>query len=129
MKNKNIGKLLYRIKNVLFILFLIGCINLVPSLYEEGIMGILLLILFIIYSLTMFIFFLKKNSNLNNNIMNNILGIILYIYVYLISIKYLDSLGIELNEMYFTINYIVLSISMIGMIFSSIVLVSEKVKK
>lgn len=129
MKNNKIGKLLYRIKNILFILFLLGCINLVPNLYEKGIMGILLLILFIIYSLFMLFFFLKKNSNLNNNIMNNILGIILYIYVYLISIKYLDTLGIEVSEMYFTINYIVLAISMIGMIFSSIVLISEKVKK
>lgn len=119
MDKFNYKELLYRIKNILFIFFLFGCINLIPSFYEQKIIGIVLMILIIIYVLFMFFFYIKKDDNLNHNVMINILEILLYIYVYFVASKYIANLGLEIDDLYFLINYITITIGMIGIVVTS----------
>ena len=126
MSNFNYRELLYRIKNILFIFFLFGCINLIPNFYEQKIIGIVLIWLIIIYVLLMFFFYIKKDNNLNHSIMSNILGAFLYLYVYFIAKKYIATLGLKIDDLYYLINYVTIIIGMVGIIVTNFMALNVK---
>lgn len=119
-----LNKILYRIKNVSFLFFLFGYITLIPNIEQAGIIGKLFLATGIVYTLFIYLCYIKKNDNLNNNFFQNILTIFLYIYVFIIACKYNNIIkyGYVLNMQYFKINYLIIIISVIAISFNNILL-------
>lgn len=128
---KDVNNVLYRIKNILFILFLLGFIKLLPNIKEIDVFGTIIIILVIIFSIIMFYCYGVKDKNLNSNSIQNFLTILLYIYVFIVSCKYTQSINNNLNSisnLYFIINYIIIVISMIGVSANNIVILRQKNK-
>lgn len=119
---KSINNVLYRIKNIMFLVFLYGSIRLVSNMKEASLIGYITLIGIIIYSLIMFYLYTKKNNKLNENIANNFVSISLDIFVYLLSLK---SINQYMGIMYFKFNYIILIIIIIGIIINSFMLTKK----
>lgn len=118
------NKIFYRIKNLLFLLFLYGNIKLIPKLNSVGTIGKIYLIMVVIYTLFIAYAYFKKSDQLNSNITNNIISMVLYIYVYLISTRVLN---IQMLH-YFNVNYIIVFILMIQIFINSILLINNKNK-
>lgn len=128
---KKVEKILYWLKNIAFFFFLFGSIKLLPNIDEIGIIGTIFLIFIIIYSIFNIGCFLKKDDNLNKDVIQNIISIFLYLYVYLIAMKYLqiEKEFLIINNIYFYINYIIASVSMIGLITNTCLIFSINKKE
>ena len=120
------NKIMYWLKNLLFILYLVSYIILVPNIFKIEIFGKIFLIIGILYTITFFILFLEKNDKLNYNIINNILSSLLYLYIFLIAYKYLTLKDMYIfNTNYFKFNYIMITISTIAIIFNNYLIKTE----
>ena len=117
--------ILYRIRNIMFLLFLYACIRLLPNLKEVGIIGNIFIVIVVIFSLTMLYTFFRKDNSINNSSIQNIVNVLFYIYVFLVAQKYIESstsLVYEIKNIYFIINYIIFIIAIIGITLSNIFL-------
>lgn len=120
------NKIMYWLKNLLFILYLVSYIILVPNIFKIEIFGKIFLIIGILYTITFFILFLEKNDKLNYNIINNILSSLLYLYIFLIAYKYSTLKDMYIfNTNYFKFNYIMITISTIAIIFNNYLIKTE----
>lgn len=123
------GSILYIISNILFILSTISVITLYPNIIEIGYLGFLFITTYLVHSIIIIYFFLIKDEKLNNNIVENIVLIMLYAYIVLISTKYnqLKNNNIyEIDSLYFKINYVVSSISLLSLTFNKFLIRANK---
>lgn len=123
------GSILYIISNILFILSTISVITLYPNIIEIGYLGFLFITTYLVHSIIIIYFFLIKDEKLNNNIVENIVLIMLYAYIVLISTKYnqLKNNDIyEIDSLYFKINYVVSSISLLSLTFNKFLIRANK---
>lgn len=110
---KIINTIFLYFRYITFIGFLYAGIVLFPDLIKSTI-GIILLVLILIYSLSTFFMIFIKSSKEEDNILSNIVISLLNIYVMFIAYKYNNSLGFVLaNPLYFMINYTIMGFSMI----------------
>ncbi len=123
MNNIKINKIIYIITNILFIFATIACIYLYPNMLETGLLGKIFLITYIIHGIFNIGLFLLKNDKEENDILQNLVSSFLYIYLILIAFRYVSStnnLIYDVNTLYFKINYIISSISMVAITFNKI---------
>lgn len=120
------NKIIYRIRNLSFILYLVAFIILMPNIKKIEVIGNLLLVSCVFYTLLMYYFYLKKDEKLNNNIIQNLLTIFLYLYIFFVAIKYKQFNNYELNITYFKINYILIIISTLGIGLNNFLLSEKK---
>lgn len=128
-KKAHIYNILYILKIILFIPFLCGLIQLIPSIFQTGIIGIIFLVLTILYILNSGLIFLIKDKKINNNLLQNIMSILLYVYISLIAYRYITinkEFLINQNDMYFKLNYIIAGIGMLGALFNTATMINEK---
>lgn len=122
-----VSNIIYRIRNILFILFMIGLIRLIPNIKELECIGIIFIILVFIYILIDLYCYGCKDKKLNNNNFQNILVIFLYIYVFIVSQKYINSINnftYVVDNMYYLINYIIISLAFICICINNFILLS-----
>lgn len=126
----NTNNVIYRIKNIAFFFFIAGYIKLIPNIFNQGIAGIIFLWLGIIYTLLMFVCYVKKNKDLNNNTFHNILSILLYLYIFFVASKYNQMIinNYTIDSLYFKINYLIASIAILGVGINSIILLQKDIK-
>ncbi len=117
-------QILYIISNLLFIAGTISCIYLYPNMIETGYLGFLFITTYLLHAIITIYYFLIKDEKLNNNIVENIVLIMLYAYIILITTKYkqLSNDIYEIDTLYFKINYVVASISLLSLTFNKILI-------
>ena len=116
-----LNSIIYRLRNVLFLLFMVGLIRLI--------IGTIFIIFVFIYLLLDLYFYGCKSKELNNNKFQNILVILLYIYVFIVSQRYINSINdftYEVDNMYYLINYIIISLALICISVNNFILLSIK---
>lgn len=124
---KKLNQVLFWIKNIVYFLFLFGVIKLLPNIYNAGFVGILFLIIAICYIVLSFYFYLKKDEKLNNDAAQNFISIGVYLYVYLIAMKFIEIKDfVTINNFYFITNYIIASVSMIGLVINNFLTLKKK---
>lgn len=122
MKKNNI---LYIITNILFIFATVACIYLYPNMIETGLLGTIFLITYIIHGIFNIGLFLLKNKKEEKDFLQNLVSSFLYIYLILIAFRYVSSVNnlvYDINILYFKINYIIASISMVAITFNKILI-------
>ena len=72
-----LNSIIYRLRNVLFLLFMVGLIRLIPNIKELEFIGTIFIIFVFIYLLLDLYFYGCKSKELNNNKFQNILVIFL----------------------------------------------------
>lgn len=117
-------QILYIISNLLFIAGTISCIYLYPNMIETGYLGFLFITTYLLHAIIIIYYFLIKDEKLNNNIVENIVLIMLYAYIILITTKYkqLSNDIYEIDTLYFKINYVVASISLLSLTFNKVLI-------
>lgn len=117
-------QILYIISNLLFIAGTISCIYLYPNMIETGYLGFLFITTYLLHAIITIYYFLIKDEKLNNNIVENIVLIMLYAYIILITTKYkqLSNDIYEIDTLYFKINYVVASISLLSLTFNKVLI-------
>jgi hypothetical protein len=126
---KTVKKILSITKIIFFLISIVGLILLMPNMLKIGITGIILIIVSIIYILANGMLFLLKIKRINNNLVFNILNNFLYLYIALVAYKYISStntLNYVINNTYFKINYIIIVISMIGILVNAFIIIKNK---
>lgn len=124
-----LNSIIYRLRNVLFLLFMVGLIRLIPNIKELEFIGTIFIIFVFIYLLLDLYFYGCKSKELNNNKFQNILVIFLYVYVFIVSQRYINSISdftYEVDNMYYLINYIIISLALICIIINNFILLSIK---
>lgn len=124
-----LSSIIYRLRNILFLLFMIGLIRLIPNIKELEFIGTIFIIFVFIYLLLDLYFYGCKSKELNNNKFQNILVIFLYVYVFIVSQRYINSISdftYEVDNMYYLINYIIISLALICIIINNFILLSIK---
>ncbi len=119
------GSILYIISNILFIFSTLACITLYPNIIEIGYLGFLFITTYLLHSIVIIYYFLIKDEKLNNNVVENIVLIMLYAYIILISSKYKQVTTndiFEIDNLYFKINYVVSSISLLSLTFNKVLI-------
>ena len=121
-------KILYYLRLLTFILYLIMIFLLIDNLYKSSFLSIIFFLLNLIYSFTMILTILSKKKIYQETISFNFLNIGIYIYIFMLykitsSNSILDIIN---NKTYFNNNYIMLSILLIGLTTYSIFLNNEK---
>ena len=121
-----LSSIIYRLRNVLFLLFMVGLIRLIPNIKELEFIGTIFLFIYLLLDLY---FYGCKSKELNNNKFQNILVIFLYVYVFIVSQRYINSINdftYEVDNMYYLINYIIISLSLICISINNFILLSIK---
>ncbi len=124
-----LNNIIYRLRNVLFLLFMVGLIRLIPNIKELEFIGTIFIIFVFIYFLLDLYFYGCKSKELNNNKFQNILVIFLYVYVFIVSQRYINSINdftYEVDNMYYLINYIIISLALICISINNFILLSIK---
>ena len=124
-----LNSIIYRLRNVLFLLFMVGLIRLIPNIKELEFIGTIFIIFVFIYLLLDLYFYGCKSKELNNNKFQNILVIFLYVYVFIVSQRYINSINdftYEVDNMYYLINYIIISLALICISINNFILLSIK---
>lgn len=121
-------KILYYLRLLTFILYLIMIFLLIDNLYKSSFLSIIFFLLNLIYSFTMILTILSKKKIYQETISFNFLNIGIYIYIFMLykitsSNSILDIIN---NKTYFNNNYIMLSILLIGLTTYAIFLNNEK---
>ena len=121
-------KILYYLRLLTFILYLIMIFLLIDNLYKSSFLSIIFFLLNLIYSFIMILTILSKKKIYQETISFNFLNIGIYIYIFMLykitsSNSILDIIN---NKTYFNNNYIMLSILLIGLTTYSIFLNNEK---
>ena len=124
-----LNSIIYRLRNALFLLFMVGLIRLIPNIKELEFIGTIFIIFVFIYFLLDLYFYGFKSKELNNNKFQNILVIFLYVYVFIVSQRYINSINdftYEVDNMYYLINYIIISLALICISINNFILLSIK---
>ena len=121
-------KILYYLRLLLFIPYLVIIFLLIDNLYKTSFLSIIFFLLNLIYSFIMIITILSKKKIYQETISFNFLNIGIYIYIFMLyRITSTNSiLDIINNKAYFNNNYIMLSILLIGLTTYAIFLNNEK---
>ena len=90
----------------------------IPYIKKISILNIIMFIILIIYLISFLLEFLLKEYD--NNILNDIVSIFMYLYTYYITYQVILNKNFDLNIKYFTINYIVITISLYLLIVNQI---------
>lgn len=117
MKNNK----LYIISNIIYTIITICFIYLYPNLKQAGYPGFLLIITYLLHCIITIYLFTIKDQKLNNNTLQNISTIIIYLYILLIIYKYKNNLTNQINIIYFKINYIIASISLLSITINKLI--------
>lgn len=121
-------KILYYLRLLLFIPYLVIIFLLIDNLYKTSFLSIIFFLLNLIYSFIMILTILSKKKIYQETISFNFLNIGIYIYIFMLyRITSTNSiLDIINNKTYFNNNYIMLSILLIGLTTYAIFLNNEK---
>ena len=121
-------KILYYLRLLLFIPYLVIIFLLIDNLYKTSFLSIIFFLLNLIYSFIMILTILSKKKIYKETISFNFLNIGIYIYIFMLyKITSTNSiLDIINNKAYFNNNYIMLSILLIGLTTYAIFLNNEK---
>ena len=121
-------KILYYLRLLLFIPYLVIIFLLIDNLYKTSFLSIIFFLLNLIYSFIMILTILSKKKIYQETISFNFLNIGIYTYIFMLyRITSTNSiLDIINNKTYFNNNYIMLSILLIGLTTYSIFLNNEK---
>ena len=121
-------KILYYLRLLLFIPYLVIIFLLIDNLYKTSFLSIIFFLLNLIYSFIMILTILSKKKIYKETISFNFLNIGIYIYIFMLyRITSTNSiLDIINNKAYFNNNYIMLSILLIGLTTYAIILNNEK---
>lgn len=121
-------KILYYLRLLLFISYLVIIFLLIDNLYKTSFLSIIFFLLNLIYSFIMILTILSKKKIYQETISFNFLNIGIYIYIFMLyRITSTNSiLDIINNKAYFNNNYIMLSILLIGLTTYAIFLNNEK---
>ena len=122
-------KILYIVKQIFFIFYIIGLLQLIPNFYELKPIGIIVLIICSSYILLELLSFIIKKADLIYSAKNNILSIMLYIYTAILINRYtvaINTSSYELNITYFKINYMIMTALTTIIIINNIILLKNK---
>ena len=121
-------KILYYLRLLLFIPYLIMIFLLIDNLYKTSFLSIIFFLLNLVYSFIMILTILSKKKIYQETISYNLLNIGIYTYIFMLyRITSTNSiLDIINNKSYFNNNYIMLSILLIGLTTYAIFLNNEK---
>ncbi|MGN1352790.1 MAG: hypothetical protein ACI4WF_01850 [Bacilli bacterium] len=121
-------KILYYLRLLLFIPYLVIIFLLIDNLYKTSFLSIIFFLLNLIYSFIMILTILSKKKIYQETISFNFLNIGIYTYIFMLyRITSTNSiLDIINNKAYFNNNYIMLSILLIGLTTYAIFLNNEK---
>ena len=121
-------KILYYLRLLLFIPYLVIIFLLIDNLYKSSFLSIISFLLNLIYSFIMILTILSKKKIYQETISFNFLNIGIYTYIFMLyRITSTNSiLDIINNKAYFNNNYIMLSILLIGLTTYAIFLNNEK---
>ena len=121
-------KILYYLRLLLFIPYLVIIFLLIDNLYKTSFLSIIFFLLNLIYSFIMILTILSKKKIYQETISFNFLNIGIYTYIFMLyRITSTNSiLDIINNKSYFNNNYIMLSILLIGLTTYAIFLNNEK---
>ena len=121
-------KILYYLRVLLFIPYLIMIFLLIDNLYKTSFLSIIFFLLNLVYSFIMILTILSKKKIYQETISYNLLNIGIYTYIFMLyRITSTNSiLDIINNKSYFNNNYIMLSILLIGLTTYAIFLNNEK---
>lgn len=121
-------KILYYLRLLLFIPYLVIIFLLIDNLYKTSFLSIIFFLLNLIYSFILILTILSKKKIYQETISFNFLNIGIYIYIFMLyRITSTNSiLDIINNKAYFNNNYIMLSILLIGLTTYAIFLNNEK---
>ena len=121
-------KIIYYLKNILFLFYLIGTFLLIDKLFTIKPFGLIYFLLCLIYSFIMILSILSKKKCFINAVSYNLLSISIYIYT--IFLCYLTNMSSKLtilsNSAYYKNNFVLLYILFIGLIFYTIELNKEE---
>ena len=121
-------KILYYLRLLLFIPYLVIIFLLIDNLYKTSFLSVVFFLLNLIYSFILILTILSKKKIYQETISFNFLNIGIYIYIFMLykitsSNSILDIIN---NKAYFNNNYIMLSILLIGLTTYAIFLNNEK---
>ena len=121
-------KILYYLRLLLFIPYLVIIFLLIDNLYKTSFLSIIFFLLNLIYSFIIILTILSKKKIYQETISFNFLNIGIYTYIFMLyRITSTNSiLDIINNKAYFNNNYIMLSILLIGLTTYAIFLNNEK---
>ncbi len=125
-------KVLYYMRIMASILLMILLILLIPNILSCGWEGTVFIIFYIIFTGFNFYTILSKKKSFQQSFSYNLLNIGLSVYTFFIWARvYLDKrinlpLIYEINLSYFKNNYLILSTIILGIVFHSLILNSEK---
>ena len=121
-------KILYYLRLLLFIPYLVIIFLLIDNLYKTSFLSIIFFLLNLIYSFIMILTILSKKKIYQETISFNFLNIGISLYIFMLyRITSTNSiLDIINNKAYFNNNYIMLSILLIGLTTYAIFLNNEK---
>ena len=121
-------KILYYLRLLLFIPYLVIIFLLIDNLYKTSFLSIIFFLLNLIYSFILILTILSKKKIYQETISFNFLNIGIYTYIFMLyRITSTNSiLDIINNKAYFNNNYIMLSILLIGLTTYAIFLNNEK---
>lgn len=121
-------KILYYLRLLLFIPYLVIIFLLIDNLYKTSFLSVVFFLLNLIYSFIMILTILSKKKIYQETISFNFLNIGIYTYIFMLyRITSTNSiLDIINNKTYFNNNYIMLSILLIGLTTYAIFLNNEK---
>ena len=121
-------KILYYLRLLLFIPYLVIIFLLIDNLYKTSFLSVIFFLLNLIYSFILILTILSKKKIYQETISFNFLNIGIYIYIFMLyRITSTNSiLDIINNKAYFNNNYIMLSILLIGLTTYAIFLNNEK---
>lgn len=131
-KNFSWTRVIYYLRIVSNILFMVMPILLIPNIVNSGIEGIIFVIFYFLFVVINLYTILSQKKKYKENICYNILNICLFGYTFfLISRIYLDKSLLldsiyEANLAYFKNNYLILSTLILGIIFNAIIINSEE---
>lgn len=121
-------KIIYYLRIILFVLYLITMFLLIDKLYKTSFLSIIYYIFNIIYSIFIIISIITKKKIFKNIISYNLLNIGIYLYTFMLYkiIKDNSFLDIINNKVYFNNNYIMMSILLFGLTTYTLILNNEK---
>ena len=121
-------KIIYYLRIILFVLYLITMFLLIDKLYKTSFLSIIYYIFNIIYSIFIIISIISKKKIFKEIISYNLLNIGIYLYTFMLYkiIQGNSFLDIINNKVYFNNNYIMMSILLFGLTTYTLILNNEK---
>ena len=122
-------KIIYYLRIILFVLYLITLFLLIDKLYKTNFLSIIYYIFNIIYSMFIIISIISKKKIFKEIFSYNLLNIGIYIYTFMLykiiqNNSYLDIIN---NKTYFNNNYILMSLLLLGLTTYTLILNNEKI--